>query len=312
MELAASEARPSEVKLVFEDDRSVDKKATLSAARKLIDIDGVNALYSWTLSTVPALTPLVAKARIPLVIGAYDRRIAQAGEFVFGGFVNIELTAREIARYFKRRGAHRVGMVFAADDWSTSFEAPFRDEIARLGLEVVYSETIDPTETETRGIVSSLKKHKVEAVLAPLFGNSLLSFVRRHREMRAESIINVADGMFEADIQTLGAAAEGVTAMQMWVTSEELAKKMTRKFGASPNPLQLGLVASGYDAMHHVILAARAMREAGKGVTGEALNSSLKSFKSIGYLGEHMLGAAPTFAGEEAVMVQQGVYRVAP
>ncbi len=310
MELAISEADPSEVRAVVEDDHSVDKKATITAARKLLDIDRVDALFSWTLSTLPVLTPLATKARTPLVIGAYDRRIDQAGEFVFGGFVNVELTAREIARYFKKRGARRVAIVLATDDWSVSFDAPFRDEVARIGLELVYTESISPTETETRTIISNLKKLKVDAVLAPLFGNSLLSFIKRHREMGASSIINVADGMFEADIQTIGSASDGVTAMQLWVDSEELAAKIRKKFSNTSDPLQLGLVASGYDAMRHIILAARSVRASGKQVTGELLKQALTTFSSAGYLGTTMLGAAPTVSGERLVVVRQGKYKL--
>lgn len=311
IELAASEADPSEVRLLFEDDHSVDKKATLSAARKLLDIDRVTVLFSWTLSTVPVLSPLASKSKVPLVIGAYDTRITQAGEFVVGGFVNIDLTSREIARFFKKKGAKRVAVILAADDWSGSFDAPFRDEVSRLGLDLVYAETISPTETETRAIISNLKKHRVDAVLAPLYGNSLLSFIKRHREMNATSIINVADGMFEEDIQTLGLAAEGVTAMQLYVTSAELSTKIAKKFGATNNPLQLGLIAAGYDAMHHIISAARELRKSGKEVNSQALNEILKSFSSTGYLGTTMLGAAPAIAGERAVVVREGAYQLA-
>jgi len=178
-EIAASE--PSEVKisLVVEDDRSVDKKATLSAAQKLIHADSADVLLLWTLSTVSAISPAINQSKTPLVVGASASRISEAGPLVFGDVVNMKLVPGEIASFFPSQGAKRVALVLAADDWSSSYEAPFKDEAMRLGMTVVSSETILPHETETRAIVANLKKNKVDAVLAPLFGSSLISFIRR-------------------------------------------------------------------------------------------------------------------------------------
>ncbi len=311
VELAASEHEGEGVTVIVEDDHSVEKRATLGAARRLLDIESVDALYTWTPSSVAILTPLAKKHRVPLIAGAYNEQIAQAGDYVFGAVVNNLLTPREIARFFKARGAGRVGLVLAADDWSTSFEQPFRAEAGSLGLNVVYSATVSPSETETRAVITNLKQRHVDAVLAPLYGNALLSFIRRHREMKAEALINVGDGMFESDITALGGAAEGVTAMQLWVESPALSEKVRKRFGETYDPLQLGLVASGYDVMVHLIQAAAELRKEGLPVNGENLNRLLKSFASSGYLGQHMLGAAPPGSGEQITVVEGGRYRLA-
>jgi ABC-type branched-subunit amino acid transport system substrate-binding protein len=311
VDLAASEHESAGVKILVEDDHSVEKRATLGAARRLLDVESVDALYTWTPSNVAILTPLAKKDRVPLIAGAYNEQVAKAGDYVFGAVVNNLLTPREIAQYFKARGAGRVGLVLAADDWSTSFEQPFRAEAGLLGLNVAYSATISPSETETRAIVTNLEQRHVDAVLAPLYGNALLSFIRRHREMKAESLINVGDGMFESDITALGGAAEGVTAMQVWLESPQLSEKVRKRFGETYDPLQLGLVASGYDLMAHLIRAAAELRKEGLPVTGENLNQLLKSFASNGYLGEHMLGAAPPRSGEPITVVEGGRYRLA-
>lgn len=308
VELAASEDASSEekVKVVFEDDRSAEKRATLSAVRKLLDRDRVDALFSWTPSTAPILMPLVQKAHVPLVVAAHDPRIVQAGEYVFGAVVNYDLVARSIARFFKARGARRVGLVLAIDDWSMSFESPFRDEAKRLGLDVVYSGTLDPHDSEARTVVSHLKRTRVEAVLAPLYGSALVSFVRRYRELQVQSVLNVADGMFDSDIKVLGAAAEGVTASQIWFDSPELAAKVKKQFGSTTNPLQLGLVASGYDLTRHIVGAVSRLRQQKREVCGESLNRELKTFRSRGYLGEYMLGEPPSASGTTMVVVKDG------
>lgn len=310
-ELAASEEHEIKTSLSIEDDRSVDKKASLSAAHKLTQVDSVDVMMSWTLSTVSVLSPLIKRSQTPLVIGAYDSRIHSAGPLVFGGIVNNQLVPRMIAQYFHAQGARRVALVLAADDWSGSFEAPFKDEAQRLGMTLVSSETILPDETETRSIVANLKKNRVDAVLAPLFGSSLLSFIRRAKELQLPSIINVGDGMFEGDIATLGALAEGVTAAQIWLESPELAAKVRSRFGSQANALQLGLVASGYDIVKHLQRAAVHIQKSGATVSRDTMQKTLQTFASSGYLGRHMLGAAPDHSGERIVVVRDGAYILA-
>jgi|GEM_PF-6137358 len=310
IEIALSEEDGELIKIVIEDDHSVDLKATTSAARRLIDIDGADIIFSWTNATVPVLTPINKRARAPLLSPSYDERIAQSGEYIFGTLINYSTIPRDIVKFFQSRGAKRLGLVLASDSWSMGFEAPFRDEAKLRGLDVVFSETIDPKETETRTIVAKLEKLNVDGILAPLYGPSLMSFIKRHRESRSESLINVADGMFEDDIKTLGDAAEGVTAMQIWLESSDLETKVKKRFGETANALQLGLIAQGYDCIKHLAGAAKTLRATGRAVNRENLNSILKEFSSVGYLGPMMLGAPPKQRGEQVVMVERGKYRL--
>ena len=117
--------------------------------------------------------------------------------------------------------------------------------------------------------------------------------------------------MFEDDIKTLGDAAEGVTAMQIWLESSDLEAKVKKRFGEAANALQLGLIAQGYDCIKHLAGAAKALRATGRAVNRENLNSILKEFSSVGYLGPMMLGAPPKQTGEQVVVVERGKYRLA-
>lgn len=313
MELAASEEAPVKVSLRFEDDRSVDKKSALTAAQKLIQIEKVDLLFNWTPSTIPVLGPVARGARVPLLTGAYDRQVAQAGPYVFGVFVNYEILPREIAEFLiKDRGARRLGLIMAADDWSTGFEIPFREEIRKLGADLIFAETIAPSEKDTRPLILKLKKENVDAVLAPLYSSALFSFLKTAREMRYAGSIHVGDGMFEEDLKTVGSSAEGVYASQIWLESAELSAAFRRHFGETVNPLQLGLVATGYDTVRHIQGAVEQIRREGKKVSRELLGKTLQTFRSRGYLGEQMYGAAPLRSGELTVIVRDGRFVPAP
>lgn len=309
VELAVSEGGPVRIEVIYEDDHSIDRKLTLSAAQKLVYVDNVDVLVSWTASTVPVLSALANAAHTPYLTGAYDRNVARGGPYVFGAFVNYELVPREIARFFTEQlKARRLALVMAADDWSQSFEAPFREEAQKLGAEMVLSETVSPDEEDTRALILKLKQKQVDAVLAPLYAGSLYSFLKNARELHFSGALHVGDGMFEEDIRIAGASAEGVYAAQIWLESPALRLALEKRFGRSSNPLQLGMAASGYDWVRHLEGVVLEIVKEGRAVSREALRDKLSGFRSRGYLGDLMYGDAPVQSGEITVVVREGRY----
>ena len=309
-ELAASEQGDVRVEITYEDDRSANKSATITAAKKLIDLDRVDVVTSWTLSTTPILTPIANRSKVPLIIGGYDSVVHAAGPWVFGGFVYQEEAAREIARMFVRdRGARRIGLLMAADDWSQSYEQPFSDEVRKLGGQIILREVLPPTETDLRGVVTRLRQRGVDAVLAPLFGEPLFSLLKRRTELGYTGMISVGDGMFEDDLKTAGASAEGIYANQIVVDSAELKAKLKTKFGEEGNFLQLGMAATGYDLINHLKAIARDLHARNVPINRESLQKALRTFESQGYGGTQMYGAPPRYAGEEVMIVRGGRFQ---
>ena len=309
VELAAAEPAPVKLEVIFEDDRSLDRRSVISAARKLIHVDQVGLISLWTMSLLPLLSNIAVESKIPLLLGGYDARVERGRGYVFGAFVNSDLMSREIAQFLVRhQGAKRLGIVMAEDDWSQYYEQPFRAEAQRLGAEVVLTETISAAETNTQPILLRLREARVQAVLAPLFSSSLYAFLRQAKEMRYEGAIHVTDGMFEEDLKLAGASAEGVFASQLWLESKELAAAVKARFGETAEPLRLGMIATGYDWVKHLQALSAKLIKDGKPLSRAALQEELKTFRSRGYLGELMFGQPPQKGGEVMVRVEQGRY----
>ncbi len=309
IELAQSEEAQVHAEIVFEDDHSFEKKAILGAAHKLLHVDKVDLLVSWTASTVPMLSSLAASAKTLFFVGAYDQNVAKGGPFVAGAYVNYEIVPREIAQFLiRKKGARRVGLVMADDNWAQNFERPFTEEVKKLGGTLVFSETIAPDAVDTRSLILKLKKEKIDAVLAPLYSLPLYSFLKNAKELQFPGIIHVADSMFEEDIKNAGPSAEGVYASQIWLDSPQFTEAFKKHFGITVNPLQLGLVASGYDWVKHVQKAAAELIKNGELLNRDTLRQKLMTYRSTGYLGEQMFGGPPTHAGEITVQVEKGRY----
>lgn len=331
MEIAASEQNDLDqphtdqpgrygFKLVFEDDLSVSKTATLTAARRLLDLHTVALLYTWTPSLAPVLVPLAKKSQTPLVIGAFDPRI-ELGGYVFAGGTSYEALPRKIAKLMYDRGARRLGLVMESDTWSQGFEKIFKDEASKLGADVAVTETISDGKVDTRALILKLKRAGVEGILAPLFGEALHTFIKTAKELRYEGLIHVGDGLFKDDIDNLGSAAEGIYAAQLWLDNAELIGKFKAKFGKETDSLSLGLVAYGYDLIAHIRAAVTRARATLKISVGKEHRSpvnlsadralmaaSLKGLSTQGYLGNHSLDVPPRGVITSMVVVKNGEY----
>ncbi|MCB0334619.1 MAG: ABC transporter substrate-binding protein, partial [Bdellovibrionales bacterium] len=309
MDLALLEHPDSGINIIFEDDHSIDRKASLTAAQKLVNFDNVDLFTTWTASSIPLLAPVADRSKTPLVAGAYDRNVKQGGPYVFGSLVNYELLPRQIAQFlFNAQKAKRFALILAADDWSQSFAGPFEEELTSLGGTLVMKETLSPQETDMRSIVLKLRDQNIDAVLSPLYGTSLYSFLKQSSELHFKGMIHVGDGMFEEDLKIAGESAEGIYATQIWLRSEELTSLLRKHFSDSLNPLQLGLLAGGYDWILHIIHIRQTLLAEGKKLSKENLREALAHVSTHGFLGEQMYGAPPSTSGEINVVVRNGTY----
>ena len=298
-------------KIIFEDDHSIDKKSAVGAASKLINMQQVDVLTTWTASTAPVLIPIANKNKIPLIVGAYDSNVAKGGGHVFGAFVNYDMLPREIANFLViKRGVKKVGLLTAEDDWSQSFVTAFKEEVTKLGEILVFEDTVLPTEKDLKPQIIKLKTQGVEAVLSPLYGSSLYTFLRQIKELGYQGLIHVGDGMFEDDIKVVGEAAEGVFSSQIWLDSKDFLDKYKMKY-KNANPLQLGLVASGYDITKHLYEVGFSLLSKNQSISKENILKELRSFESKGYLGNLMMGKPPVGTGEKLMIVKSGRYQLA-
>ncbi|MCB9030720.1 MAG: ABC transporter substrate-binding protein [Deltaproteobacteria bacterium] len=309
--LAQAEDSERHLEIIFEDDRSLDRKATLTAAQQLVNFKKVDFLTSWTASTVPLLNPLATSSKTPFLIGAYDKNVINAGDYIFGAFINYELLPKQIAQFLiEKKKAKRLAILMVSDDWSKNYEIPFVEEVKKLGAELVFRETIATSETDLRTLILKLNQEKVDAVLSPLYSSSLYSFLKQAKELNYNGLIHVGDGMFEEDLKIAGPSAEGVYATQLWLDSPKLSAALKEKLNLDSDPLQLGLIATGYDWVKHMQEIYLKLSTESKPINRETITEMLRTYSSQGILGEQMYGKPPATSGESNVVVKNGRYQL--
>ena len=100
----------------------------------------------------------------------------------------------------------------------------------------------------------------------------------------------------------------------MTIESDDDSKDFLDKYKTkykNANPLQLGLVASGYDITKHLYEVGFSVVSKNQPISKENLLKELKTFESKGYLGTLMMGKPPVGTGEKLMIVKNGRYQLA-
>jgi branched-chain amino acid transport system substrate-binding protein len=149
---------------IAEDSRG-EPAAAASAARKLIDVDGVNALVGDVTSAgTHALVPIATAARLPLLSpAASDPTLSGASPFFARTWPSDLFEAGEIANYARSRGYRRVAAVYSNDDYGTGFFNAFR---SALGADAIALDLPFPANAgDFRAVVERIRRAGPDAVL---------------------------------------------------------------------------------------------------------------------------------------------------
>lgn len=156
-------------KLIYEDSASQAANA-VTAARKLIDIDKVDALFVSTTSATRAIAPIAQAANIPLLAMSSDPEITSASPVVFRVFMNSGVEQELLA---ERLSILHMKNVFVLYNQDRAFEAAYQELKGLLeskGIKDVAAETFEKTQTDFRSVIQKAKNSKVEAYVFIGFG----------------------------------------------------------------------------------------------------------------------------------------------
>jgi hypothetical protein len=321
IELAQGEREP-QLQVLFEDDRSADKSAALSAAHKLVHQDNVDLVYSWTSATMPVIRSVTRQREIPLIIGSYDQATFSKVQNTHSLFVNYDLIATEMAEaLITRHKRKRLALITSTDTWSEGFVAPFTSYTSNNPGVTIEQIKLSPHDTDLRTVVTMLKKKGIDGIAAPLYGaplhtllRELYRFKRRSSEgvdTAEELIIHVADGIFKEDLTELGDAAEGVLASQVWLDSPTFLNRYRAQFHRTLTPTELGLVAEGYD-LYVLVRSIEEKLSSAKPISTQPLHFLLRTAKIEGLLGPIALSSPPTTSGHRQVIVRNRSFHLLP
>lgn len=304
IDLALEENLPYPLELKYEDDRSMEHKEAAIGMQRLLRDGKVPLVLNWVNTTIPALAPIANSRKVP-VIAFWDSNaaLAKMGPYVFGVGISTELAGVRIADFVKNHDQiQNVALLSLHDPWSEVVAASFAERFRSLGGKIITEDVVDYTDKDLRAILVRTKAKGAEAIVAPVFFDSLYALVRQGKELGFAGKIYTGDSFFESDLATVGEVAEGVYSSQVIVRDEKFLKRYKEKYGNSSPQTAIGLAGLGYDAVKLASETISRVVSKGFPITGENIRSELLTIELPGVVGISVPGKESTKTEEITIV----------
>jgi branched-chain amino acid transport system substrate-binding protein len=272
------------IKVVFEDDKTNPNEAT-NKVLQLIDRDKVVAILGEVASSRSRAGGIVAnRKKIPMITPSSTHPdVTKIGPFVFRVCFTDDIQGKMGAQFMvTTMKKKKVALLFASDDlYSTGLANEFREEVKKLGAELVIEKSFLKTETNFTTFITEIRDASPELIYAPIYYNAMGPIARQAKASGLKGEMFVGGDGWHADslIESAGDEMEGAyftthfTPDVPWPDAQAFVTRYKEKFKREPT----ALAAMGYDAAK---VLADALGRA-KSDTPEALRDAIQETKNF-------------------------------
>lgn len=168
------------LEIIYEDDGMQSPRA-VSAYRKLVNHDRVNAVICWSSSSCKAIAPLAERSEIPLIAIASDAAVSKGRTYAFNFWVTPEVESELLISEAVARGYKKVAAVSTIHEGALACRDAFVNA-AKGKLEIVYDENFPPDTKDFRTNISRIASAKPDAVMLSLMPGHIGVFAKQLRE----------------------------------------------------------------------------------------------------------------------------------
>ncbi len=237
--------------LVLED-TGYDLNKANGIAKKLLEIDKVDAAIVSNYTEIMRVGPVFERAKVP-TITLWDSSpdMEALGDFIFGIGIwapsSVEVAVKAALKDFSAKTA----AVFSSNgEWSLSVAEGFTKGFEQGGGKILLQTSFNPGETDFRSAITRLKAIEPDVIYAPL-SDDAPSFFQQLASAGLKSKIITSDVLDEAVLSELGKAVEGIFQTQAYLARtpalDQFQKAYWEHFGE--NCEQLIFTALGYDSV---------------------------------------------------------------
>ncbi|OGZ26228.1 MAG: hypothetical protein A3F95_00090 [Candidatus Nealsonbacteria bacterium RIFCSPLOWO2_12_FULL_39_31] len=232
--------------LVFEDDQA-DSKKTVSAFRKLVDIDKIRAVGTGFAGPGNAVASLAEQEKIIHFSIASDLNIAKDKPFVFNHWIKPENEAGVYIKEAKKQGLKKIAMIATNQQGIIAIrDALLKEE---PDLFILKDELFNPQEKDFRTAVIKAKNEGADAFIMMLLPGQLTSLVKQIKDLNINVPLTSVES-FEYDLEAVP-MLEG----QWYVTSADPSEEFTASYKEKYNGLPQPGSAYAYDVIRILITA---------------------------------------------------------
>jgi len=306
IEMAQAEGITDHVVFSFEDDRSGDRVATISALNSLIRNEQIRVVVFTGVSSVTITSNILNKTGV-LGFSALDSsaRVSALGDNVFGYGYSNELTSKQIADYSCHKlQAKKAAIVGGLDEWSELMAHSFKRAFLVCGGSIVSHDTVNLDETDLRSIAAKITRSAPEVVYFPLYRASLIAFAKQIRRSGFKGTLLSAEGISDAEVQLLGDMAEGMVITSAYLANGDFERRYLSQFKLAHVDYNLAHVALGHEFAKFINTAVEWLKTRNLQPTISNLREAVRSITI-----EDVLGTI-SFVGKHTIERQQRLLEV--
>jgi branched-chain amino acid transport system substrate-binding protein len=272
------------IKVLYEDDKSKPDEAT-NKVLQLIDRDGVIAILGEVASSRSRAGGIVAnKKKIPMITPSSTHPdVTKDRPYVFRVCFTDDVQGKMGAQFIVNTlGKKKVALFFASDDlYSSGLAKEFRDEVKKLGGEIVIEKSFLKKETNFTTYINEIKSANPEMIYAPIYYSSMTPIARQAKAAGVAGSMFVGSDGWDANelLRDAGEELEGAYFTNHyapdvpWPNSQAFVAKYRERYNRIPSSLG----AQGYDAAR---LLADAMKRA-KTDTPDGIRDAIQDTKDF-------------------------------
>src|SRR5258708_9828942 len=173
----------SKIDIIFEDHGAQPAKA-VTAAQKLIQVDGVKVLANVYSSPVLAVVPIAQKDKVLQVsAGATSPRLVNISPYFMTSVANAALEVEVMLAFAKKKlGVSKIAILYGVDDFGAGVRDSAKAVWTKMGGTVVADEGIDPGKAHLPAVAAKLAASKPDAIYVALAGVAIGTSVKQIRE----------------------------------------------------------------------------------------------------------------------------------
>jgi len=152
------------VALAIEDSQGTPQGG-ISAMRKLVDVDGVQAILTIFTNVVTAQMPLADQLKIPMLSTVETSGLVSKSQYSFAHSQAIAQEAPLLQAYWKGAGYKRIFAFYGNNAYGQNVAVPIKAAAQAAGVEAYDESFFDMSATDFRGVVARAKDFKPDAIV---------------------------------------------------------------------------------------------------------------------------------------------------
>lgn len=204
--------KPSQVRLVFEDGQA-DPAKSVTAFRKLLDVDHPVAVALATSGVILAIKPIANQSHVVILNGsAISPEIEDADDYSFSFLPDARIEGAFLADFAVKTGRKEVGIIYRNDASGIAFRDAFKARLQSLGSSLVYEDAHRPGENDFRPYLPKIAgRQELDALFIASFGPEAAAFVKQAREQGVHTPLLAYTTFYSPKVlEIAGSAANGV------------------------------------------------------------------------------------------------------